>query len=53
MVRDVAHHYDIVSTEKSDSEGVISRQYLCIGNEVYYKLEDCLYSIEAVETHVI
>ena len=52
-MRDVAHHYDIVSTEKSDSVDVISRQYLCIGNEVYYKLEGCLYSTEAVETHVL
>ena len=38
-MRDVAHHYDIVSIEKSDSVDVISRQYLCIGNEAYSKLE--------------
>lgn len=53
LVRDVAHHYDIVSIEKSDSVDVISRQYLCIGNEAYSKLEGWLHSIEAVDTCMI
>lgn len=52
-MRDIVHHYEIVSVEKSDLVDVISVRYLCMGNQVYYKLEGCLYSIEAVEACVI
>lgn len=42
-----------LSVEKLDLVDVISVRYLCMGNQVYYKLEGCLYSIEAVEACVI
>lgn len=35
LVRDIVHHYDIVSMEKSDLFDVISIQYLCAGIQVY------------------
>lgn len=52
-MRDIAHHYGIVSMEKPDLADVVSMQYLCTGNHVYYKLESCLYSVEEAEACMI
>lgn len=52
-MRDIAHHFGIVSMEKPDLADVVSMQYLHIGNHIYYQIESCLYSVEEAEASMI